>query len=92
MFSSTLLDIHRLGDRDVALMGELLSDFDEAFDEVETYCGARPREAYLKRLLGSAHFITLAAVKDGAGSFMLAPPLRPLDGRSRHAAVSLGTG
>ncbi len=38
--------------------------FGEAFNEVGTYCGARPSAAYLQRLLGSDYFIALAALKD----------------------------
>ncbi len=37
--------------------------FGEAFDEVETYTGARPRRAYLERLLGSDCFIALVALE-----------------------------
>lgn len=66
MFSSALFSIRRLARHDVALMDALLTVFGEAFDEVETYSGARPGRAYMERLLGSDHFIALAAVKDGA--------------------------
>ena len=38
--------------------------FGQAFDEVETYSGARPSKAYLARLLGGDSFIALTALKD----------------------------
>lgn len=47
-------------------MEALLTTFGEAFDEVETYSGARPGADYLMRLLGRDSFIALAALKDGA--------------------------
>ena len=50
---------------DVSLMESMLTLFGEAFDEVETYSGARPSTSYLQRLLGSEHFIALVALKDG---------------------------
>jgi aminoglycoside 3-N-acetyltransferase I len=46
-------------------MEAMLTTFGKAFDEVETYSAARPSPAYLERLLGSDHFITLAALKNG---------------------------
>lgn len=51
---------------DVNLMESLLAAFGEAFDEVDTYGASRPRKAYLERLLGSDHFIALAAMKHGS--------------------------
>lgn len=59
------MTIQLLGPGDVALMEAMLKTFGEAFDEVETYTGARPRAAYLERLLGSDSFIALAALKNG---------------------------
>jgi aminoglycoside 3-N-acetyltransferase I len=50
---------------DVALMESMSKTFGAAFDEVETYSGARPRQEYLARLLGSECFIALAALKGG---------------------------
>ncbi|HUE79098.1 MAG TPA: AAC(3)-I family aminoglycoside N-acetyltransferase [Sphingomicrobium sp.] len=55
-----------LGPGDLDKMDAMLAVFGEAFDEVETYGAARPGEAYLRRLLGSEHFIALAAVKGSA--------------------------
>jgi aminoglycoside 3-N-acetyltransferase I len=50
---------------DIALMDALLATLGEAFEDVETYTGHRPRADYLRRLLGSDFFIALAATKDG---------------------------
>jgi aminoglycoside 3-N-acetyltransferase I len=58
--------IRQLAANDVALMEAMLTTFGEAFDEVETYSAARPSKPYLERLLGSNHFIALAALKNGA--------------------------
>ena len=46
-------------------MQALLTTFGQAFDEVETYSTARPRAAYLERLLGNDYFIALAAMNGG---------------------------
>ena len=62
MYPSTFT-IRLLEPTDVALMNAMLTTFGEAFDEVETYGRARPNAAYLERLLGSDHFIALAALK-----------------------------
>jgi len=58
--------IRSLASSDVALMEAMLEMFGHAFDDVETYGGARPGKRYLERLLASDHFIALAALKDGA--------------------------
>ncbi|MEX2126202.1 MAG: AAC(3)-I family aminoglycoside N-acetyltransferase [Woeseia sp.] len=63
MSPQTHFNIHLLAPGDVALMEALLTTFGEAFDEVETYSGARPNAAYLERLLASDYFIALAALK-----------------------------
>lgn len=55
--------IRQLGPRDVSLMEAVSTMFGEAFDESDTYTGARPRVAYLERLLGSDVFIALTALK-----------------------------
>ena len=65
MSHSAPFSICLLAPDDVALMEGMLTMFGEAFDEVETYSGARPSTAYLERLLGSEHFIALAALKNG---------------------------
>lgn len=59
----TAFSIRTLGSSDVALMEAMLTMFGEAFEDVPTYSGARPRTAYLKQLLGRDSFIALAAVK-----------------------------
>lgn len=66
MIAHSAAAIRTLGPGDLTLMDSLLTMFGEAFDEVETYGGARPGEAYLKRLLGSEDFIALVAVEKGA--------------------------
>lgn len=58
-FSIRLLTV-----RDVALMEAMSTMFGEAFDDAGTYGGARPGAGYLEQLLGSGHFIALAAVKE----------------------------
>jgi aminoglycoside 3-N-acetyltransferase I len=61
---SAPFEVRLLASGDVALMEAMLTTFGEAFDEVQTYCGAPPSTAYLERLLGNHHFIALAALKD----------------------------
>jgi aminoglycoside 3-N-acetyltransferase I len=58
--------IRRLAGDDIATMRALLTTFGKAFDEVETYEGAQPGDAYLERLLAREDFIALAALKGGA--------------------------
>ena len=65
MPAPALFSISPLTSRDVVLIEGMLTMFGEAFDEVETYSGARPRPAYLARLLASDYFIALAALKGG---------------------------
>jgi len=55
--------IQTLTPGDVAMMESLLDVFGEAFDDVETYGGARPGAAYLERLLGRDEFIVLVALR-----------------------------
>jgi len=62
---SAPLEIRLLSPDDVSLMQSMSTVFGEAFDEVETYCGARPGAAYLAQLLSSEHFIALAALERG---------------------------
>ena len=52
-----------LGSNDVPSMEALLTVFGEAFEDMETYGEERPSRSYLKRLLGSEHFIALVALK-----------------------------
>jgi aminoglycoside 3-N-acetyltransferase I len=56
--------IRQLTPVDVTLMEAMLTTFGEAFEEVDTYTGALPSTDYLTHLLGSKHFIALAALKD----------------------------
>ena len=65
MSSTTPFSIQQLAPDDIALMVAMLTTFGEAFDDVETYSGARPSAAYLGRLLRSDNFIALAALKGG---------------------------
>jgi aminoglycoside 3-N-acetyltransferase I len=58
--------IRRLGAHDVALMEAMMTTFGEAFEDSGSFTGARPRRSYLERLLGSEHFIALAALKGDA--------------------------
>jgi aminoglycoside 3-N-acetyltransferase I len=62
---SPCFSIHQLASDDVAVMEALLVTFGEAFDEVETYGMKRPGAGYLRKLLASDYFITLAALKEG---------------------------
>ena len=65
MSPSTSFTTHWLGAGDVPMMESMSTMFGEAFDEAETYDAARPSVTYLERLLGSDHFIALAALKNG---------------------------
>jgi aminoglycoside 3-N-acetyltransferase I len=65
MSPPTSFSIRQLARDDVALMEAMMTMFGEAFGEVETYTEARPRPDYLTRLLGSDHFIALAALENG---------------------------
>jgi aminoglycoside 3-N-acetyltransferase I len=53
----------QLADSDVSVLKALLAAFGEAFDEIETYQGAVPSDAYLDALLRKPHFIALAALQ-----------------------------
>jgi aminoglycoside 3-N-acetyltransferase I len=55
--------IRQLGQDDSELMDALLSTFGVAFNAMETYVGKRPSADYMRRLLGSDYFITLAALE-----------------------------
>ncbi len=56
--------LKRITPDDLRLMDELLVTFGEVFEEPATYTGNRPDPDYMRRLLGSDHFIALAAIKD----------------------------
>ncbi|RRR66076.1 MAG: AAC(3)-I family aminoglycoside N-acetyltransferase [Candidatus Viridilinea halotolerans] len=50
---------------DQSRIKELLTLFGQAFDEVETYSGQRPSQAYMQRLFAQDCFIVLTAIKHG---------------------------
>jgi aminoglycoside 3-N-acetyltransferase I len=50
---------------DINLFRQLLGVMGRAFGEMDTYTSAQPGTGYLRRLLGSDHFIALAALEDG---------------------------
>ncbi len=54
--------VRRLGAGDTGLMRGMLDVFEQAFDDPESYGRARPRTAYLERLLASDGFFALAAL------------------------------
>ncbi len=58
------LSVHQITQDEVVLMQALSATFAAAFDDAETYAGHRPSADYLRRLLGSDHFIALAALKN----------------------------
>jgi aminoglycoside 3-N-acetyltransferase I len=66
MPASTPFTIRQLSSNDGPLMEGVLTMFAEAFDDAATYNGARPSPSYLKGLLGTEHFIALAAMDEGA--------------------------
>lgn len=57
--------VQALTAEDLPTFRALLVVMGEAFGEPETYTSAQPDEAYLRRLLGGAHFIALAALQEG---------------------------
>ena len=65
MSTQTGIIIRLLINEDAELLRSLLRVFGDAFDEVETYCGAQPSSDYLRRLLSNENFIALAALKNG---------------------------
>ena len=65
MPDATSCAIRLLGPADVPVLHGMLAMFGEAFAEPDTYGSARPRPAYLERLLGHPYFIAIAAIKYG---------------------------
>lgn len=59
------LAVQQIRPNEVAFMEALSATFGEAFDDMESYTGNRPRVDYLRRLLESDCFIALAALKNG---------------------------
>jgi aminoglycoside 3-N-acetyltransferase I len=58
-------DIRTLTAGDLAGMEQLLDLFAAAFEDPVAYGSARPGADYLRRLLGSDHFIAMLATRDG---------------------------
>ena len=65
MGTETDIIIRHLTNEEAELMRSFLRVFGDAFDEVETYCGAQPSSDYLRRLLSNGNFIALAALEQG---------------------------
>jgi aminoglycoside 3-N-acetyltransferase I len=65
MVPSPDFTVRQLEPNDFALMEAMMTVFGEAFNDLDTYTGARPSTRYLERLLGDSHLIALAALKDG---------------------------
>jgi aminoglycoside 3-N-acetyltransferase I len=61
---SAPVQVRQLVSEDVERMKALLTMFGEAFEDEQTYSGARPRTPYLERLLASDSFIALAASQE----------------------------
>ncbi len=59
-------ELRVLGRDDVAGMRALNALFARAFDEIETYAGAPPDDAYLTAWLAKPHVVIVVAVQDGA--------------------------
>ena len=57
--------IQQLGPDDGALLLDLMTVFEAAFEDPATYGTARPRESYLKSLLGSNSFVAFVAMCQG---------------------------
>ncbi len=77
------VDIRVLGADDVHRMDALCAMFGEAFDERDTYTGARPDPAYTARLLASDGFIAIAAMRGEAVVGGLAAYVLPKFERAR---------
>ena len=77
------IDIRVLGADDVHRMDALCAMFGEAFDERDTYTGARPDPAYSARLLASDGFIAIAAMRGDAVVGGLAAYVLPKFERAR---------
>lgn len=57
--------VQALGPGDHQLLAGMMTMFGEAFADRETYTAARPGKAYIERLLGSDHFVAIAATSGG---------------------------
>lgn len=63
MAAPTDFTVRQLEPGDAALMEAMMTVFGEAFNEMDTYTGARPSTRYLECLLRGPHLIALAALK-----------------------------
>lgn len=54
--------VRAIGTNETHLLDALMDVFGEAFEDVETYGGAKPTQQYAERLLGSECFVTLVAL------------------------------
>jgi aminoglycoside 3-N-acetyltransferase I len=57
--------IRALGANDLDAMRAMLAVFGRAFHDVQTYTARQPDDSYLRDLLGSGHFIAIAAFHEG---------------------------
>ena len=64
MHQDTALITRQLSSGDVDLFRRMLDLFGRVFDQVDTYVGAQPGNAYLQNLLGGDPFIAVVASKD----------------------------
>lgn len=59
------IEVRVLSANDMAPMRRMLGMFGTAFGDVPTYTGLQPDDSYLAQLLGSHHFIAVAALAEG---------------------------
>lgn len=57
------IEIRVLGAPDVLVLRDMLTLFGQAFGDLPTYTARQPDDSYLRRLLESDTFVTIAAVK-----------------------------
>jgi aminoglycoside 3-N-acetyltransferase I len=66
MMDNKQFTTRQLSAPDVALVGDMLTMFGEAFGDSSAYGSARPDRNYLAQLLRRDHFIAIAAPKNGS--------------------------
>ncbi len=66
MTNTSAPTIRHLTATDVSVMRKLLAVFGEAFEDVDTYTAAQPRDGYLRDMLESDSFIALVAESENA--------------------------
>jgi len=64
MSTPKTFSIRRLTAGDIPQLEGMLTTFGEAFEDIETYSGARPTRRYLERLLQSDTFIAIVALEN----------------------------